>query len=725
MLKRKQHSKQQKSDLEKRLSTLKGRKSKGKKGKKILAKGDPGMGKSTLGRKIAYDWAKGVFTAVSVVFFVSMKLIRPGQSIENIIIRQNSRLEALSVTEQKMKNMLNAFGDSCLIIFDGLDEHDYGANEDIVSITEGRRLLFCNILVTSRPHCTEKIEVHFPTKVRVEGFTKDHANQFISKSVNQNAKIQAVVALNNDSFISQKSPYSCPMILLFLCILVNGDELDLHRRVVPVGEVYARLIRCVYRKYCVQNNLPFDSSKFEGMLRRVGKVAWSLLPYNQGCGKLSNILKDIGEDAFNIGLLIGHKDFRLSGHETADVVVTFVHSTIQDFLGAFYFILSLNEGISMETLLGNGKKQQLFLKNRLFFQFCLWLLGDSCWDQYFKFTERQRIYDSLVSYSALQLDILQLDVVEMAWIFPVLYITQSHPNEHTDSLKFLQKVLSGCHRTRELYLSSISKYPADFTMCISEAFLPNVTLFGDRMVHKVKPAKHESCGETLTIYESAANNAEILTLLKRCEETERQPYLNLLTQDLPTDLSTFMHSSIGKLTLFSVYAGASSIIEDLEIQSCPFLTELCLVKLDVDESVLDALAKAVQKGNLPVLSHLSFAGAGISIKGKLSKLLQHRWPALTHLDLDGCFLDPIDISVLTHRIISVNQKTLPNVTSLVLNVGDVRDPKFGASLTAVDFPSLLTFLLPSVFPKGLYSVPWTPRSSICFTLRWSTLKRWI
>ena len=34
-------------------------KTKQKKGKKILAKGDPGTGKSTLARKIAYDWARG------------------------------------------------------------------------------------------------------------------------------------------------------------------------------------------------------------------------------------------------------------------------------------------------------------------------------------------------------------------------------------------------------------------------------------------------------------------------------------------------------------------------------------------------------------------------------------------------------------------------------------------------------------------------------------------
>ena len=177
------------------------KKSRKSKGKKILAKGDPGMGKSTLGRKIAYDWAKGVFTAVSVVFFVSMKLIRPGQSIENIIIEQVST-EALEIGEQKLKNILQTFGQKCLIIFDGLDEHDLGTNTDVKKIIEGRKLLTCNVFLTSRPHNIEAIERFFSTHVSVRGFSKHHATQFISNCIENAGKAQAVMCFSIRNFAS-------------------------------------------------------------------------------------------------------------------------------------------------------------------------------------------------------------------------------------------------------------------------------------------------------------------------------------------------------------------------------------------------------------------------------------------------------------------------------------------------------------------------------------------
>ena len=255
------------------------KKSRKSKGKKILAKGDPGMGKSTMGRKIAYDWAKGVFTAVSVVFFVSMKLIRPGQSIENIIIDQVPPLEALEIGERKLKAILNKFRDKCLIIFDGLDEHELGSSEDVRKIIEGRKLLTCGVLLTSRSHDTEVIEKYFPTHVSIKGFSRDHASQFISRCVEDSEKAKSVLNFCTRNFPCQFLSQVCfsPMLIMFLTILVKSDELDLTlRKSIPVSEIYFRLVRCIYRKYCERAKIEFRDSQFFNVLKQVGKFAWKM-----------------------------------------------------------------------------------------------------------------------------------------------------------------------------------------------------------------------------------------------------------------------------------------------------------------------------------------------------------------------------------------------------------------------------------------------------------------
>ena len=60
---------------------------------------------------------------MSIVFFVFLKLVRPGDAIENIIIDQNPSLEGLCISRQKLENIFETFGNRCLFILDGLDEH--------------------------------------------------------------------------------------------------------------------------------------------------------------------------------------------------------------------------------------------------------------------------------------------------------------------------------------------------------------------------------------------------------------------------------------------------------------------------------------------------------------------------------------------------------------------------------------------------------------------------
>ena len=68
--------------------------------RKILIKGGPGTGKTSLVKKIAWDWAKRIFVKVSIVFFVFLKLVKPGHFVEDAIIHQNHTLQGKHVTKK-------------------------------------------------------------------------------------------------------------------------------------------------------------------------------------------------------------------------------------------------------------------------------------------------------------------------------------------------------------------------------------------------------------------------------------------------------------------------------------------------------------------------------------------------------------------------------------------------------------------------------------------------
>ena len=117
--------------------------------------------KPALLRKLLTIGPLVMFDLFRIVFFVFLKLVKPGQSIEKAIIEQTPALERLGVSPTKLNEAFKKFGGECLVTLDGLDEHASGQNSDVIEVIKGRKLYQCHVLITSRPHSTRQFRAIF------------------------------------------------------------------------------------------------------------------------------------------------------------------------------------------------------------------------------------------------------------------------------------------------------------------------------------------------------------------------------------------------------------------------------------------------------------------------------------------------------------------------------------------------------------------------------------
>ena len=152
-----------------------------------------------------------------------------------------------------LKDILEAYGDRCLLILDGFDEHVGSQSDDIFQIILNRKYNHCNVLVTSRPHCIATIEEHFQT-FNIKGFNRDQAKSFAYKILKDQqtknaALVETVLDFDPLSPESGKYFYECPLLLSVLCSLVNTKSINLSDEKTHVGEIFSKITLCLYKYF--------------------------------------------------------------------------------------------------------------------------------------------------------------------------------------------------------------------------------------------------------------------------------------------------------------------------------------------------------------------------------------------------------------------------------------------------------------------------------------------
>ena len=100
-----------------------------------------------------------------------------------------------------------------------------------------------------------------------------------------------------------------------------------------------------------KKKIEFEDTNFVNTVTKIGKLAFETLLSRNPLLHRSQVIKDVGPDAFDYGLLIGHEDYHVVTTTLADIYVTFPHRSNQEFLGALYFVMMLNAGKSIENYL--------------------------------------------------------------------------------------------------------------------------------------------------------------------------------------------------------------------------------------------------------------------------------------------------------------------------------------------------------------------------------------
>ncbi|XP_064404592.1 uncharacterized protein LOC135349879 [Halichondria panicea] len=167
----------------------------------VVMDGAPGVGKTTLSRKICIDWAQGkLIKDHHIVILKPLRELRghTAASLSDLLnaddLKQHEREEILD-------HIKSTYGSGVMFIFDGFDELSGKQRSDkntiIWEIIRGNRLLNCSVLVTSRSYASGPLQElnRVNRHVEVLGFKKKDIEHCIKQNVTDKRKAKKLIQM--------------------------------------------------------------------------------------------------------------------------------------------------------------------------------------------------------------------------------------------------------------------------------------------------------------------------------------------------------------------------------------------------------------------------------------------------------------------------------------------------------------------------------------------------
>ena len=313
----------------------------------VLIEGEPGMGKTTYCRKLAYDWATRQghkwhesFPRVEVLLLLRCREIESSfwEAIDDQILPEDIEPEVREMFIQFIRENPS----KVLLVLDGLDEADLEKLKLFRKLIQRELLPGCFIVLTSRHEAGSNIRPYTDTLLEIAGFTRTDAECFIRRyfqqSDNQHLAERLIAELQSENLNELTRN---PLNTLLLCVIFE----DL-KGVLPNSrtKLYVEIVLFVLRRYENKNGL---SSRGKDLLLVYKKELMILGRMALDSLRKGELYFEDHVSDFNESLLpkFGFVSIQAGGSKRAPCSrYVFFHKSFQEFFSAFFLAFSIIDG---------------------------------------------------------------------------------------------------------------------------------------------------------------------------------------------------------------------------------------------------------------------------------------------------------------------------------------------------------------------------------------------
>ena len=310
--------------------------------KRILVYGRPGIGKSTLTKKLAVDWSRGnkeILKKFAVVLLIKLRDVCNTQDFSAMLEKAELLSAGDPVVFSHLYDYILRNQQEVLLILDGYDEYSAETSSPVHQIWKGSHLRDCTLLITTRPRKKDELRPGSHAQFEINGFDQWQVHTFALKFLRDQTEVKKFT-----NFLYGRNLWDLATIPLLLLMLVLSWKVSDYQgpstsRATLYDSFCQTLLDHVTAKTSEETFRSMDEYRED--LAKLGELAWQALLNDCLYFKLSNVPEDIRlflEKFIDFGFL---QTSNLSNSPRPEKLAFFLHKSVQEFLAASFLVHDL------------------------------------------------------------------------------------------------------------------------------------------------------------------------------------------------------------------------------------------------------------------------------------------------------------------------------------------------------------------------------------------------